>query len=437
MKQLKRIMLTAAVLVLATTNARAAGIWLYEMGQADMGTATAGRAAMARDASTAFSNPAGMTRLDRSQLTAAGLLLDVNIEFDGQTTWNTWNNSNTETTGNQHNAGGFVPAGSFNYVQVVTPDLRLGLTVGSYFGLGGEFGNSWQGRYYAQRLELMTMAINPVAAYKVNDWFSVGGGVTSLYSLLKTDMAINNRNHLNPNDPPQPDGQFKINSNDWGWGYNAGVMMEPTKSTRVGLTYRSKIDLKFDDSPAVSGVTGPIGARIAEVLNNGMLGLEITVPQAADLSCYQQVTDKLALMANLGWQDWSRFGSLEVDLSTAAGAGRSTTADMHFDDTWHAALGAHYRIADPWLLMLGFAYDSSPVKDQFRSIVLPLDRQYRYATGVEYTWSKDVTVGFDYTFIDLGKARVNNNRGPFAGNIVGELSTDYMSAFGLNVNWKF
>jgi long-chain fatty acid transport protein len=56
----------AVALLLTTTNAYSAGIWLTENGTAAMGTATAGRAALANDASTAFNNPAGMTRLDRS-----------------------------------------------------------------------------------------------------------------------------------------------------------------------------------------------------------------------------------------------------------------------------------------------------------------------------------------------------------------------------------
>ena len=46
----------------------AGGAWLYEGGTPDVGTAAAGRAALASDASTTFGNPAGMTRLDRSQV---------------------------------------------------------------------------------------------------------------------------------------------------------------------------------------------------------------------------------------------------------------------------------------------------------------------------------------------------------------------------------
>jgi long-subunit fatty acid transport protein len=61
-----------------------AGLWLYETGGPDLGTAGAGRAALAADASTAGSNPAGMTRLDRSQMLGAVQGLYVNSRFDTQ-----------------------------------------------------------------------------------------------------------------------------------------------------------------------------------------------------------------------------------------------------------------------------------------------------------------------------------------------------------------
>jgi len=50
--------------------ASAGGFFLYEIGTPDVGLASAGYAARAQDASTVFTNPAGMTMLDHSQLLA-------------------------------------------------------------------------------------------------------------------------------------------------------------------------------------------------------------------------------------------------------------------------------------------------------------------------------------------------------------------------------
>ncbi|MGA9722462.1 MAG: outer membrane protein transport protein [Candidatus Binatus sp.] len=70
----RTVSLATIVLFAFVSSARGAALELYEIG--DIGTASAGQAALAEDASTAAKNPAGMTLLDRSQLmTSPGALL--------------------------------------------------------------------------------------------------------------------------------------------------------------------------------------------------------------------------------------------------------------------------------------------------------------------------------------------------------------------------
>src|SRR5579864_5738559 len=88
-RKVHRTIALAIVLMLTfVTSAQGSGLLLYETGAPDLGTASAGRAAMAADASTAAANPAGMTLLDRSQLLgAAGALLPfINFDIAPQTT---------------------------------------------------------------------------------------------------------------------------------------------------------------------------------------------------------------------------------------------------------------------------------------------------------------------------------------------------------------
>lgn len=63
-------------------------------------------------------------------------------------------------------------------------------------------------------------------------------------------------------------------------------------------------------------------------------------------------------MGNVGWQEWSRFGKADVSVSST-NVNQDVTANADFKDTWHAALGAQYRVSEPWLLSCGGAYDSS------------------------------------------------------------------------------
>ena len=74
----------------------------------------------------------------------------------------------------------------------MTPDIRLGFWSGSYFGGAVQYDDGWSGRYYGTEAELITLGAGINAAYRVNDWLSVGGGPLVLYGNLEQKSAINN-----------------------------------------------------------------------------------------------------------------------------------------------------------------------------------------------------------------------------------------------------
>jgi long-chain fatty acid transport protein len=88
----------ALYVTLVTSPAWAAGAYLYENGTPDLGTAAAGRAALGQDASTVIGNPAGMTRLERSQLTGSVYTILPSMQFDR-------GSGTTSSGGNGFNAG--------------------------------------------------------------------------------------------------------------------------------------------------------------------------------------------------------------------------------------------------------------------------------------------------------------------------------------------
>ena len=74
---LRAVASAAAVVVgvFSAHEAAAGGIMLYEGGTADIGLASAGYGARAQDASTVLTNPAGMTRLEGTQILLGTKLL--------------------------------------------------------------------------------------------------------------------------------------------------------------------------------------------------------------------------------------------------------------------------------------------------------------------------------------------------------------------------
>ncbi len=402
------------------------GLILYELGTPDLGTAAAGRAAMAADASTAASNPAGMTRLERSQMLAAVQGLYVNARFDTDMA--------TFGGGDGGNAGGFVPAGSLHYVQRVTDDLKLGISAGSYFGLGVDYGDDWAGRYYTTEAELLTFGINPSVGYRVNDWLSVGGGFNIVYAELTQKAAINNG--AVPGQAGLSDGELKLEDDDMAYGFNLGILLEPRDGTRFGAAYRSEVDLEFKDVASLKNI-GPVLQGILNLsgLAGSKVDIDMTVPQLVMVSAYHQLTDRWAVMGNIGWQDWSAFG--KQDLTLSATTATSFTKDLDYDDTWHFALGAQYRFADSWLWSVGAAYDTSPTDEDTRTPDLPLDRQIRIGTGIQYDWNNDMTVGVAYEYLDAGDAEIDQEGGPLQGPLKGDYDTNAIHFFAVNLIWKF
>jgi long-chain fatty acid transport protein len=170
-------------------------------------------------------------------------------------------------------------------------------------------------------------------------------------------------------------------------------------------------------------------------LANKELDIGMTVPQEFRVSLYQDITDRLALVADFGWQDWSQFQRVDVNISTPTGT--TLTTQLEFKDTYHYAVGARYRISDPWMVMAGFAYDTSAMDESSRSPSMPLDRQFRYAAGFQYDWSEKLSIGGVYEFMDAGEAPINRTRGPLSGTLIGDYSSDYYNFLACYVSYKF
>ena len=409
--------------MLSAAPASAAGFWLYEMGTPDLGTASAGRAALAADAATVFGNPAGMTKLDRSQLLIGTQLVIGDVHF----------NSDSGTTvpgGNGGNASGMVPGGSLYYAQSLTPDFKLGFWSGSYLGGSLQYEDGWSGRYYSTKSEIITLGAGINAAYKVNDWLSIGGGPFALYGKLDEKAALNN-----VLDGGQ-DGSVKFSDEESGFGGMVGVMLEPREGTRFGLTYISPVKFDFKDVPSTNNL-GPTFQALQNTrgLFTRQTKIGLTLPQQVMLSAYQKLNDSWSVMGNLVWQNWSQFG--EPEISVASTSVNNEKANLNYDDTWGFALGAQYAFAEGWRWSVGGAFDTSPMSKSERSPAIPLDQQYRLGTGVQYSFNDNTTVGVGYEYMNAGDASLDRNRGPLAGRIQGDYKSNDFHFVSVNLIWRF
>ena len=132
-------------IALAAGPAFAGGVSVYEFGTADVGLASAGYNARAQDASTVFTNPAGMTRLEGTQFLGAGQV------FWGNTNFSVGSGTSPALGGDDGGyavgSDGWFPGGGGFFSYSVSPRLKLGFAMTGNFGAALNYDNDWVGRY--------------------------------------------------------------------------------------------------------------------------------------------------------------------------------------------------------------------------------------------------------------------------------------------------
>jgi long-chain fatty acid transport protein len=371
----------AAALLLATCASPtwASGMYLYATTSAsEPGYGGAGMVARANDAGTVFSNPAGMTRFDVPELMAGPVFVYIHGPQD-------INREESTAEGNSRTVKVFIPAGASAYVYPVSDRLKLGVNLSNNFGLALNWNSDWVGRYDVTQVALMAPQLQPTAAYKVNDWLSVGAGAGLTMGYLKDKGRVETL-------PGRGDGKLRISDADFAVQYNLGIMLEPWEHTRIGLRYLTETDLNFKDAPDISGtLLNP---------NYERLDLGMKMPQSLFAGIHHQVNDDWAVLGSVGWDEMSEFGRVRVTVKD--GFIPVKRVDGDFRDTWHFGVGTEYQVNPRWMLTGGFSYDTSMATDRTATMDIPLATLYRYAAGVKYKAREDLTLGAGLTWLYEG-----------------------------------
>lgn len=387
--------------------ARAGGLYANEFGTPESGTAGAGAEASALDASTAipFYNPAGMTRLQGDQvIVAAGAVLpSVEFEIDPATTLG---------GGNGGQAGATVPILTAAWVHGFSERFKLGLALFAAAGAALEYDPDWAGRYQARSSKIGAVSFSPTLAYRVNDRFSIGGGLNLMATALEMKVAVPRL--------LQPDGQLTIDGSDTQVSFNLSALFEPSEQTRIGVAWMSQTEFDYagDVSSSPSNLTAPVDTTL-------------TLAQVVRVGLHRDLTDKAAIVATLGWEDWSALESQFISVNTT----HEFALPRNWDDTYRYGLGFHYRVGHPWLIRFGVNYDTSPTRAEDRTADLPVDDQLRIGGGFQHERGEKFGWGAQLLYADLGDAEIDSSG--FLGDLVGRYQPNAYVAAAFDFQWRF
>ncbi|MFI7838864.1 OmpP1/FadL family transporter [Pseudomonas asiatica] len=411
---------------MASSQVSAGGIFIYEAGQEGNGLANAGSAALAKDPSVLMSNPAGLTQLKGTQISANAqvILGDIKFSRDG----------NNQFDGNEGgNALQYLPGASLFISHQIDERSAIGFGMYGNFGLALDYDDDWAGRYFTQEAAIIGVSFQPTLAYKFTDDLSFGIGPRIMLGYYRTEMAINN-NLLGLRD--RPDGQLEYKDTDVGTGVNLGLLYQLSPSTSVGLAYTSKVKLEFKDSPHVRNITNPIINAGLNRLDVDSLELDLNVPQTVTTSIAHDLNEQWKLLGSLGWQDWSDFGDVGVDVDVNGG-GVSRTVNRKYKDTWHASVGAMYQATRQVRWNVGVGYDSSAVDDKDRTVDNPMGEAWRLATGVNYEVEEGLDLHLAYTLVWLGDMDVDQTKSRSGNTLSGTYKNSALHIVGGGATWRF
>lgn len=404
MKSIRLSLLAATTLssLFIGQTAFSAAFQLYELGTPIIGTAAVGQAVVTDDASASYFNPAGMSQLTNSHfmLGSQAILPYMNFSINKHQT--------TISGDNGGNAGSLTPGLNLYYAQALSPCWRLGISFTSPYGGLLNYDNGWVGRYNTQNLQLIVLDLNPVISYKINDNFSIGGGVVVEYASLYQTLALPFRR--------DDDGQANIKVDNTSPGINLGVLFTPACGTKVGLTYRTQIKHKL------RGKTTFLRIGVTPATST-----QITIPANLMFSVAKEITYQLTLLGELGWTNWSSMKSNTINIARF-----SPSTILNWKNTYRIGVASQYIMNPTLLLQAGISYDSSPTKVTRRTPNLPADKQLRIGAGFIYAICQAARIGFSYEYANYGKAAMK--REGLIGNFSGSYRRNFLNTVQTSID---
>lgn len=410
---------TALVAFEASNSAEAGGFAIREQSAQFQGSSFAGNAA-GGGLSSMYWNPAALGE--------ASWGLTSESHFSGifgqaENTVETYNGTPADVVtsggplaGLPHDSGDIADAalvGASYYSYRLSDRLVLGMSLNSGFGLVTKPNNlDYLGAELGRTTKLFTMNATPTLAYKIAPGITVAAGVQVQYARAKLMLATGA--------PIGPSSVYK-DADDIAIGGTAGILIEPTAGTSIGLGYRSQLSHELEGKFSFAGGPYQRGTNA-----------DLDLPDIVTLSIRQAITSNMRLLGTVEWSNWSRFKKLELKGETP------DVVDIEADwsDGWFFALGGEYDYAPGWTLRAGVAYEISPVDDaEKRFTSIPDNDRWWISAGatVQLTHNMALDLAYSHIFVENG----DFDRTSLAGNRItgySESQVDIISA-SLKMKW--
>lgn len=365
--------------------------------------------AVVDDATATYYNPAALSLLKNPQIVTLGSIAYFRTKFTGQATQVGTGFTQSGTTKTQTNY--FLPSGYF--ATPVTKNFFWGTAVVSNL-FTRDIEQDSVLRYVQSNNSIQDIDLIPAFGIKLNDLISIGAAL-NFSDANFTFQATSGFPTLNI-----PDSQSHNEANAHSLGEDVGLLLKPTKSTLIGLNYRSSMTFHFMGTSTFEGASRLIS-------NN--YSFNFWTPARVTLSVNQFVTPKLGFIGTVHWVQWSIFDTVNIQgIATQSGTGAviipNASVPYHLHNSWIFTFGSHYKITPKWVIRAAGSYLQSPGNPNFQvthgdSVVVGA------STGYNLNKYISLDAAYAHAFIKNQNINIVSNRNNISG--VNEGSRDSVS----------
>ena len=389
-----------------------------------LGVSYANWATATDDASTAFTNPAGLVDLPGQQVMWNALGIVGTAQYKGTSTTPgpavpfpfPINQSGTAHS----NIEAFMP--SFYYSGSLLDQLSWGFHFTAPFGLGTDYGMGSIVRYASTKSKVIALDMGPSFGLRLNEYVSVGAGVDAVH--LKFTLS----NAYGPPLSMAGDAFVENSLSGWGVTWHGGVMVKPNKQTRIGFSFNGRVPV---DTTGHSHLIMSSGQKM--ILHNQKSSAAL--PARAQLSIQHAWNQRWTSMFTAFYTHWKTFERIVLQ-NTLLPNGQTTVVNIPFnyENTMDYSFGSSYQITERILLRGGIEFYDQPSNQWDRGVADPIGKATILTAGMQYKVNDKLKfdMGLGHSFFKDVPAKLTNPLTSLNGILKTQTTT-----FGAQVSWQF
>jgi len=375
----------------------------------------------ADDPSAIAFNPAGLTQLEGTQISAGAVITNAWVEH-------------TSPRGEKEDIidkWQIIP-GAFITSDFGRENIAAGIGITVPNGMSTNWSETGFARYVDTFSSLTVIDVNPSLAYQINDNLSVGGGISYYYSTATLENMVDYGRLVGL--PGALDGKSKLEANGDSWGYNLGVLYKLTEQHSFAATFKSPYKIEYKGNSKLTNIPAFMGLGSSF---ESLLRTSIKFPAIVVLGYAYRPIDRLKLEFDLDWTNWDTLDSVTVHFYSESL--QEVTYMYQYENTFAYKFGLEYLATECLKLRAGYIYNENAVPERNWRPSLPDTDMHFLCSGFGYSVGNLTIDGaaqvIFYEDRDINN-NVDNNETLTSSSINGRYET-FALGFSLGVTYKF